>query len=287
MIFEVILLEHDNSGIYNIFPELTYAVDRIATPAWQLNNKMHTHNLMLLYDGKAEFRCNESRFTAGRGDLIYYKPGDMRHAVTFPGEPVKCYAVNFKYICPEYSNNEWKLTDYSLPFSFWQKITDSLLLQKLNDLFSELTKSALTARVRTDVRERAILTEILVLLFKFTERNQFSYSNAGKVENVIEYMTENYSTNMTLGELAEYANVSPSYLGSIFRSVTGRSPIDYLIEIRINRAKNLLKDGYSVTDTSRLSGFNDIYYFSRMFKRHEGISPSEYIRARGADILLR
>ena len=100
-------------------------------------------------------------------------------------------------------------------------------------------------------------------------------------------MTDNYSKNTSLRELAEFAHVSQSYLGSIFRSVTGRSPIDYLIEIRINRAKNLLKDGYSVTDTSRLVGFNDIYYFSRMFKRNEGMSPSEYIRTRGVDVLLR
>jgi len=280
-------LELNNNGIYNIFPELRYAVDRIATPSWCLNNRMQMHNLMLLYDGRAEFRCNESRLTAEKGDLLYYKPGDMRHAVTFPSEPVKCYAVDFQYTCPEYFNKEWKLADHKLPFSFRQKITDELLLLKLNDLFSELTKSALAARVKTDVRERTILTEILVLLFKFAERNQFSYSNAGKVQKIIEYMTENYSKNTTLNELAEYAHVSPSYLGSIFRRVTGRSPIDYLIEIRINRAKNLLKDGYSVTDTSRLVGFNDIYYFSRMFKRHEGISPSEYIRTRGVDVLLR
>ena len=151
-------MELKSNGIYNIFPELTYAVDRIATPSWCLNNRMQTHNLMLLYDGKAEFRCNESRFTAGRGDLLYYKPGDMRHAITFHNEPVRCYAVDFQYTCPEYFNKEWKLTDHTLPFSFWQRITDGLLLLKLNDLFSELTKSALTARVRTDASERAILT---------------------------------------------------------------------------------------------------------------------------------
>jgi AraC-like DNA-binding protein len=90
-----------------------------------------------------------------------------------------------------------------------------------------------------------------------------------------------------LKELAEFAHVSPSYLGSIFRRVTGRSPIDYLIEIRINRAKNLLRDGYSVTETSRFVGFNDIYYFSRMFKSHEGMSPSEYIHTRSVEALLR
>lgn len=273
-------MEWERSSLANIYPQLTYAIDRIAVPSWRLDNRMQTHNLMLLYDGRAEFSRNESRTAAARGDLIYYKPGDRRYAVTFPDAPIKSYAVDFNYTCPIYCNNEWRLEEHPLPFSFCQRITDELLFLKLNDLFSKLTKSALAARVRTDVHERVILTEILVLLFQFSERNQYSYSIAGKVEKVIGYMTENHSRNITLAELAEYAHMSVSYLGSIFRSVTGRSPIDYLIEIRINRAKNLLRDGYSVTDTSRLVGFNDIYYFSRMFKRHEGISPSEYIKSR-------
>ena len=280
-------MDQQRIGLYNIYPELTYAVDRISTSSWSLNNRMRTHNLMLLYDGSAEFSRNESRASAAKGDLIYYRPGDRRHAVTFADAPVKCYAVDFQYTCPVYRGNRWELEDHALPFSFCQRITDELLFMKLNDLFSKLTKSALTVRTSTDVHERAIFTEILVLLFQFAERNQYSYLNAGKVDKVIGYMTENHTRSITLGELAEYAHVSASYLGSIFRSVTGRSPIDYLIEIRINRAKNLLRDGYSVTDTSRLVGFNDIYYFSRMFKKHEGISPSDYIKSRGTDAFLR
>jgi YesN/AraC family two-component response regulator len=90
-------------------------------------------------------------------------------------------------------------------------------------------------------------------------------------------MVENYARSLTLSELSNYSGVSVSYLGYIFKSVTGRSPIDYLIEIRINMAKNLLKDGVSVTETSSLVGFNDIYYFSKVFKAREGISPSKYI----------
>lgn len=262
--------------INNIFPEPTYVVDRNATPSWSLNNLMKNYNIMLVYGGQAEFFCNGSVYTAKKGDLIYYKPGDARYARTFPGNPIKCFAVDFQYVCPVYRNGEWKIMHDELPFSFFQSITDEMLLSKLTDLFSGLAKSALTANDRFGTRERAIFTEILVLLFEYYGRNRYNYSSIRKVEKVISYMTENFTRRITLNELAECACICPSYLGRIFKRITGRSTVDYLIEIRINRAKNLLRDGFSVSEASRLVGFNDIYYFSRAFKKHTGISPSKY-----------
>jgi AraC-like DNA-binding protein len=262
--------------LYDIFPEPTYVVERNATPSWRLNNLMENHNIMLIYGGQAEFFCNGSVYTAKKGDLIYYKPGDARYARTFPGNPVKCFAVDFHYTCPVYMNGKWELMHADLPFSFFQSITDEMLFSRLMDLFSGLAKSALTAKDRFGIRERAVFMEILLLLFEYFGRNRYNYSNIRKVEKVISYMTENFNRRITLNELAEYARICPSYLGRIFKRITGRSTVDYLIEIRINRAKNLLRDGFSVSEASRLVGFNDIYYFSRAFKKHVGISPSKY-----------
>jgi len=265
------------NNLHNIFPEILYVVDRKATPSWALNNKMVYHNLMLMYDGQAEFYCNGKKYIASKGDLIYYKPGDERAARTFSHAPLKCFAVDFVYTCPVYENGEWKSIVTGLPFSFTQQITDEYLFIKVTELFSQLTKSALSAREQASIKGRAVFIEILTLLFQSTQREQYSYSSVRIIDKVISYMIENHSRNLTLNGLSEYAGVSKSYLGFLFRSVTGRSPIDYLIEIRINMAKNLLKDGLSVTETSSLVGFNDIYYFSRAFRKREGICPSKYI----------
>ena len=264
------------NNLHNIFPKLLYMVDRNATAGWTLNNIMICHNLMLVYDGQAEFYCNGKKYTASKGDLIYYKPGDVRAAHTYPHSPLKCFAVDFVYTCPVYEDSEWRFIKPELPFSFTQRLTDEYLFIKVTELFSQLTKSALSIREHASVKERAFFTEILTLLFQFTQREQYSYSSIRIIDRVISYMIENHSRNLTLTELSEYAGVSVSYLGFLFRSLTGRSPIDYLIEIRINMAKNLLKDGLSVTETSSLVGFNDIYYFSRAFKKREGICPSKY-----------
>lgn len=269
------------NNLHNMFPKLVYMVDRNATTGWVLNDKIPCHNLMLVYDGQAEFICNGTKCMASRGELIYHKPGSKRYARTFPHALLKCYAVDFVYTCPVFENGSWKLIDMELPFSFSQRITDEYLFIKVTELFSQLTKSALSVSEQAIVRERAIFIEILTLLFQSTQREQYNYSSVRMVDRVISYMVENHARSLTLSNLSKYAGVSVSYLGCVFRNVTGRSPIDYLIEIRINMAKNLLKDGVSVTETSSLVGFNDIYYFSRVFKSREGISPSKYTDKEG------
>lgn len=266
--------------LYNIYPELLYAVDRVSVPSWKLSNSINAHNLMLVYDGRAEFTYSDITKTATKGSLIYYKPGDFRVARTFREAPMKCYAVEFMYTYPTYSGGEWSLSTPSLPLGFYQKSTDAYLFDKVSNLFSSLTKNALSSMERSKARQRTVFSEILYLLFQNAEGNSYNYSAIRKVRNVIRYMTEHFDQDITLNHLSDYANVSQSYLGKIFKSVTGKSPINYLIEIRINKAKCLLQDGFSVTKVSRLVGFNDIYYFSRTFKKLEGLSPSAYMAIR-------
>lgn len=271
-------MELDQSKYLNdIFPEILYVVDRSANISWRLDNRMSFYNIMLVYDGKAEFICNGTKFEASKGDLVFYKPGDLRKAATFPDDLIKCFAVDFLYTCPIYENNQWKFVKVELPFTYIKKIEDEHLFSKLLDLFSLLTRSALSSKSRSKVKERIIFSEILTLLFQYKEGHQYNYSSIRKVDKIINYMTENYFQNITLQQLSEYAQISSSYLGSIFKKVTGKSTIDYLIDIRINKSKSLLRDGFTVSETSKLVGFNDIFYFSRAFKKHEGMSPSEYI----------
>lgn len=270
----------DTQGtLRNIFPELLYTVDRAATPSWRLKSTvMQYHNIMLVYDGQAEFICNGMVKTAVSGDLIYYRPGDRRAAQIAAKSSFRCYAADFSYLCPVYCCGEWHAFYPPLPFPFYLKITDTYLFGRLTNLFSALTKIALSDIDRSKNRERTIFTEILDLLIQFFEGNGYSYSDINKVKDVIGYMTEHFSEPITLSRLADCADISESYLGRIFKSVTKKSPIDYLIDIRINKAKILLRDGFSVTQTSQMAGFNDIYYFSRTFKRHEGVSPSVYTK---------
>ena len=82
---------------------------------------------------------------------------------------------------------------------------------------------------------------------------------------------------LSRAEIAERAGVSESTLAEGFRAVTGRGPVDYLIDLRISRARLLLKtSGARVAQIATQVGIPDVYHFSKLFKKRTGLSPLQY-----------
>lgn len=92
-----------------------------------------------------------------------------------------------------------------------------------------------------------------------------------------QYIDENYSETITLETIAKIVHLNPVYLGSLFKTETGMSFSDYLIKARINSAKDLLKNSnYSINEISRIVGYTDAKYFSKLFSKITGVKPTEY-----------
>ena len=84
-------------------------------------------------------------------------------------------------------------------------------------------------------------------------------------------------TNITLESLAQLSNISTVYFRKVFYKIYKTSPIKYLIEIRINKAKEFLRGDYiSISDIANLTGFSSVYTFSKAFKKETGVSPTQY-----------
>jgi AraC-like DNA-binding protein len=94
------------------------------------------------------------------------------------------------------------------------------------------------------------------------------------------HIETHYLEPLTLERLARVARQSRQYFCERFRRSFGTTPINYAIRLRMEHAAELLSDaGLTITEVALASGFRDIYYFSRAFKRHAGLSPRGY-RAR-------
>ncbi|MFB9276740.1 helix-turn-helix domain-containing protein [Cohnella cellulosilytica] len=107
------------------------------------------------------------------------------------------------------------------------------------------------------------------------------------VRRTIEFIEDSYSLDLTLAQLAEMADMSERHYSRLFQKLTGRSPIEYLIERRLNRAKQLLlTSGDSIQEIAASTGFRDPFHFSRSFKRHTSVSPRVYVRLRKQDIRI-
>lgn len=99
------------------------------------------------------------------------------------------------------------------------------------------------------------------------------------IRKTLDYINEHYSQNITLNDMAEYNGISPYYLSRLFTKETGKNFVDYVNEVRIKKAKELLReDNYKYYEIAEMVGINDSHYFSKIFKKYTGITPSEYKR---------
>ena len=105
-------------------------------------------------------------------------------------------------------------------------------------------------------------------------RNEKSESLIEKAEN---YINKNYMKDISLDDISRYCNISSYYFSKLFKQETGENYVEYLSRVRIENAKKMLTESEaSIKEISYSVGFSDPNYFSRAFKKYEGVSPTEY-----------
>lgn len=110
-----------------------------------------------------------------------------------------------------------------------------------------------------------------------SEQGTESASSSFIVKNALAYIEENYTQKLTLSEVAEKTYVSQWHLSKLLNRHTNQSFSEVLNHVRIEHAKELLKDpSLRIGDISEAVGFLDLAHFSRVFKKHEGVSANEY-----------
>jgi len=103
------------------------------------------------------------------------------------------------------------------------------------------------------------------------------FRESDSLREIRQYIDTNYSTNIRLEELCVLFHTNKTSLCSNFRTAYGTTILDYLNQQRIRKAKILLRDGkQTVTQIAAKTGFNTVHYFSKVFKKFERMTPSEY-----------
>lgn len=98
------------------------------------------------------------------------------------------------------------------------------------------------------------------------------------VELIELYIKNNYHKDISIADIAEHLHFAPDYLARVYKKVKGQTPLKYLINLRINEAKQYLitRPDLSVKAVGEFVGYNDQYYFSRLFKNCTGYYPTDY-----------
>lgn len=112
----------------------------------------------------------------------------------------------------------------------------------------------------------------------FLERYNLNRNTKNKyIEQAQDYVREHYKNDITIGEVAEYLDLSEGYLSRLFKKYTDYTFVNYLTYYRIHVAMKLLKDcRWKIYEVAEEVGYTDTTYFSTLFKKSVGISPSEF-----------
>lgn len=141
----------------------------------------------------------------------------------------------------------------------------------------QLLQEALSVSVHGELKISCWFHVLLTELLTLSAKSASSEKTSSIIEKIVHHMQANFKTNISLDALCREFGISRTHMNRCFRQHTGFSPHDYLIRLRLNNAKLLLKStDLSVEAVGIQSGFQDTAYFIQAFKKKEGTTPLQY-----------
>lgn len=155
------------------------------------------------------------------------------------------------------------------------KVTAKTIFQKFNELDCIINANTKD----TDILSFSYIVQIIGIICSQTN-NSLDDIHMEKVPKklkaAVNYIHENFTDPITIGEVANYCGISNTYLARMFKRIYLTTPHDYITKLRISYAKNLLAKGQGVAEACYNSGFNDYNHFITKFKAATGTTPSKY-----------
>lgn len=217
--------------------------------------------------GKAEFIFNGTSYILAPGNVVHGGAGmELERSVI--GN------TKWEYLLVLYRVCGLEPAGLSLASSHFEVQTgpSARLTDLLNRLMQVSSQPGGVASFHTETLFYNVLDEMFVCA-----RNQTNGGAQILFEQATEYIHEFYMEPLTLTRLAEQNNVSSNRLVYVFRKYASMGPGDYILQYRLNRAKELLPvSKVPLRELAQSVGFSDPYHFSKLFKKHCGVSPSEY-----------
>ncbi|WMJ87014.1 helix-turn-helix domain-containing protein [Anaerocolumna sp. MB42-C2] len=232
--------------------------------------------LIYVCNGTGSFKIKNRKYSVRKGMLLY-----INHDVPYSIEmdtavPAGFLTVHFSYAKVRFNNGKWDIKD-QIPLPAWPSAQELKETYLIEEHFQKLVNCWNEKLPGYEFTARTMLQQLLILIIQNLNKKPQNYAMILKVEKMIQYMNQNINCKITIPELSKLVQMTPAYMSRAFKEITGYSIIEYFNRLKIDKSKELLIEGNKkVKEVSQLLGFADEFYFSRMFKKLEGITPSEF-----------
>lgn len=252
----------------------------------QKNAGYHDHDfaeLAYILSGKGKYYIEGSVYEVEAGDLIICNPG-IRHnnIVTNLNEPTIEFIAGFT----DFHFRNMPPNSIELREGGFILHTEALLHKSLSRLcYSMLAENSSKGAGKYFMLKSYLMQMMLMIIRENVEHEQkqagYHFESNNKtyaVSQIVNYIDEHYNEKISLDQIAQNMYLSPVYVSKIFKEETGETPINYLIKIRLEKAKEKLSPANpdSIKNIANSVGYEDAYHFSKLFKKYYGVSPLSY-----------
>ena len=227
-------------------------------------------NYVLAYclDGEACYSFDGQDHQVVKGDMLLFPKKFFRTGRSSPDNPWSFYSLSFDISFPDEESRRY--------FDSMGGVIRNPNLHLLQSQLSELHHTWTGRRNGYRVRCKSLLMDILYRMLKERDRARFHTAQYQAIERVLQLIQSDFTRSYSILELARHARLSTSHFRLLFKQITGMTSVQYSNQIRMLKARDLLASGEcNVTEAALAVGFQDIFYFSRLFKKTLGINPSE------------
>lgn len=250
-------------GIYQVFSGPTVFTERPkGRNDWQL---------LYIESGEVSLVINDKTQIVKKDSIILFPPQQPQFYYYHKSHKPVIYWVHFSGRDVEKILNHYKITStknvfyiggcFNLPTLFKQILNE---LQLRNEKYEEMAVYK--------------LREIFLHINRALNNSSIKNNDTSTIINSAKlYFNENYNQDINIQNYASSLNMSACWFIQKFKELTGVTPTQYILNIRLTTAKNLLKySKYNISETALAVGYSNSFYFSRLFTKHIGISPSAY-----------
>ena len=225
--------------------------------------------LLYISSGRAHFFFGEEERVISHGNIVLFRPGEKQMYYFYLEDSTETFWVHFTgYEAAKLLDNSG--LDQNVFF-----IGDSPdFPTRCNRIIRELRAQ------RIDYQEISSLLfrELVLIIGRYLkEEGSVNSDTLNEVERAISYFNENYTEEINIKEYATARHMSASWFIRNFKTITKLSPLQYIINLRITNAKALLiNTDHPISKIASVVGFENALYFSRIFRKHTGMSPVEF-----------
>ncbi len=210
--------------------------------------------LHYVLSGGGKFRNERGEYSVSEGQLFLIRPGEITY-----------YAADEK--------DPW----YYIWIGFTGKLAGAfdsasdVISANCGERFLQMQKAVMFGAVT----EELLVGNIYLIMSEIMpEKKDNSSYDADIAHRAVSYIERSYMNRLSVEELAGGMHISRQYLSRVFKQKYGVTLQEYIISVRMKHAAEFLRQGYSVSDTASMTGYADVFNFSKMFKKYHGFAPS-------------